>query len=325
MNKMTKIITQISTGLLVGGIANAQTTPTSPELVDALNGVFGKHAGARASHAKGVCVQGFFHPDTHQAQNVLASPLWQNNNAVPVTARFSIGGGNPKVSDKAKTVRGFALHIGSDLDLVLISAPVFMVSTPEEFIGFMAARNPDPITGKPDPEKIKAFNEATSSTKAQIKYLEETPVPASYAQSYYYGVNAFEFTNAKGHKSYGRWIFVPKSGSAGLTQEQLNNLDDNFLLPELSARLKQGPITFEVKLQLAKDGDNIKDPSIAWADSNPQVRMGEVEIKDLNNTCEPTMFNPALLPKGISMSEDPTLLVRTAAYGVSLGRRLSSQ
>ncbi|KAF1007799.1 MAG: Catalase-related peroxidase [Pseudomonas fluorescens] len=37
-----------------------QSTPT--QLVDALNGVFGKHAGARAVHAKGVVLEGQFTP-----------------------------------------------------------------------------------------------------------------------------------------------------------------------------------------------------------------------------------------------------------------------
>jgi hypothetical protein len=39
----------------VAGIAQ-QATPT--DLVDALNGLFGKHAGDRAAHAKGICLSG---------------------------------------------------------------------------------------------------------------------------------------------------------------------------------------------------------------------------------------------------------------------------
>src|SRR6516162_8597807 len=43
----------------VAGIAQ-QATPT--DLVDALNGLFGKHAGDRAAHTKGICLSGKFTP-----------------------------------------------------------------------------------------------------------------------------------------------------------------------------------------------------------------------------------------------------------------------
>jgi catalase len=33
------------------------------------------------------------------------------------------------------------------------------------------------------------------------------------------------------------------------------------------------------------------------------------------------MFNPALLPAGIDLSEDPILAIRAEAYAVSLSRR----
>ena len=37
------------------------------DLVNALNGVFGKHAGKRAAHAKGICVKGSFTPTSEAA------------------------------------------------------------------------------------------------------------------------------------------------------------------------------------------------------------------------------------------------------------------
>ena len=51
-------------GILVCALCRgASAQDVSPEkLVDSLNGVFGKHAMTRASHAKGVCVTGSFKP-----------------------------------------------------------------------------------------------------------------------------------------------------------------------------------------------------------------------------------------------------------------------
>jgi catalase len=42
--------------------------------------------------------------------------------------RFSVGGGNPNVSDKSRTVRGLSLRMKNDADaydLLMISGPVF--------------------------------------------------------------------------------------------------------------------------------------------------------------------------------------------------------
>lgn len=321
MSKLKQNMSQIGAGLLISGAACTQVAaaPSPVELVEALNGVFGKHSGARASHAKGLCAQGRFFPN-REALTVTEGTLWHEKQ-VPLQARFSVGGGNPRASDKGKTVRGLALHIGKDWDLVLMSAPVFMVATPEEFVGFMQARQADPATGKPNPERVKAFNAATPSTQGQIAYLEKAPVPASYAQTPYWGVNAFVLTNGKGEKVHGRWRVEPKAGHVGLSAEQMAQLGDDFLTPELTQRLSNGHVEFNLWLQLAQKGDDVKNPSIAWPTTNPEVRMGQIAITALNNTCEPTMFNPALLPQGMSVSEDPTLLVRAGSYGVSLGRR----
>jgi catalase len=283
--------------------------------------VFGKQAGARASHAKGVCVRGQFNPNA-QALTVTDGPLWRQT-SVPLVGRFSVGGGNPRASDKGKTVRGLSLRIGDQWDLVTLSAPAFMVATPEEFMGFMAARRPDPATGKPDPTRVKAFNAATPSTRAQIEYLEKASVPASYAQAPYWGVNAFEFINARGEKVHGRWRLEPTAGRLGLSEAQQAQLDDDFLSPELAARMAQGPVGFDVWLQLAQKGDDVTNPSVAWSTDNPHVNMGQLKITALDASCEPMMFNPATLPKGVALSQDPTLLVRAGAYAVSLGRRLA--
>ena len=319
---IAKTVQQVSAGILVSTAMCAQATqPAASDLVDALSGVFGKHSGARASHAKGACVQGHFAPSAETLQ-VTKGSLWKEK-TVPVQGRFSVGGGNPRASDKGKTVRGLALHIGTGWDLVLISAPVFMVATPEEFMEFMAARKPDPATGKPDAARVKAFNEKTPSTKAQIDFLTQAQVPASYAQVPYWGVNAFKFTNAQGKQTYGRWRLEPRAGQVGLTDAQLATFSDDFLLPELKQRLSQDTVVFNVWLQLAGPQDDVKNPSLAWSSTNPEVRMGQIVIDGLNDSCNPSMFNPALLPQGQALSEDPTLLVRAGSYGVSLSRRLT--
>ena len=43
-------------------VATAQEPPRPDQLVDALNGVYGKHPGDRAAHSKGICLTGQFTP-----------------------------------------------------------------------------------------------------------------------------------------------------------------------------------------------------------------------------------------------------------------------
>lgn len=164
--------------------AAGEATPEA--LVDALNAVFGKHKGLRASHAKGICAEGRWLP-TAEGRALSQSPLFAGE--APVVARFSLAGGNPKVSDKSRTPRGLALHIelpgGGEHDFVLLSAPVFAAKDPETFLGLLRARAPDPVTGKADPEKAKAFMDAHPDTKVQGAFMAKAPITASYATTPY--------------------------------------------------------------------------------------------------------------------------------------------
>jgi catalase len=122
-------------------------------LVDALNGVFGKHAGARGSHAKGQCVRGSFTP-TADAAGLSKAPMFAEPK--PLLGRFSFGGGNPKAGEKAKSPRGLALRFDPDgetpIDFVQLSAPIFFAATPEQVVEFLDVRKPG-ADGKPDPRK----------------------------------------------------------------------------------------------------------------------------------------------------------------------------
>lgn len=85
--------------------AAAQLDPS--RVVDAFEGVFGKQAGFRRSGAKGVCAVGEF--GGNEQGRALSSASAFSGRPVPVVARFSVGGGNPKAADNAKSVRGLAL------------------------------------------------------------------------------------------------------------------------------------------------------------------------------------------------------------------------
>ena len=295
--------------------------------VNALEGLAGPQPGFRRSGAKGVCASGHFVGNA--AGRDLSSAAVFKGEKIPVVARFSVGGGSPKASDKSKSVRGLALQFqlpnGEQWQMANISAPVFFVSKPEQFAPFVQARTADPATGKPNPEKLKAFNEANPDTLRQAAYLATAPVPASYATANFWGVNAFEFQ--KGNQSrFARWQFVPEAGVQGLTEDQLKTMGDDFLAAELRERVAKAPVSFDFRLQLAETGDNLLDPTLAWPEARTVVSAGKLVIDsvspDASGACDGMTFNPLVLPAGIKPSADPVLNARAAPYALSLGRRL---
>src|SRR5438105_7110128 len=58
------------------------------QIVDAFNGVFGVHPGARATHAKGVVLEGTFTPTGKATVVSKASHLQKKKIPVPTTIRF---------------------------------------------------------------------------------------------------------------------------------------------------------------------------------------------------------------------------------------------
>ena len=123
------------------------------QAADALNAVFGRHPGMRASHAKGICATGAF-TATRDAAGISKAPHFRGK-PVKVDVRFSVGGGNPKVSDKAPAVRGIAIRFSWDdgtTDLLAISAPMFFAATPEGFLTVTLPKAKEPA-GKKIPIK----------------------------------------------------------------------------------------------------------------------------------------------------------------------------
>ncbi len=300
------------------------------ELVDGLEAVFGTHAGARRSGAKGVCASGYFVGTKDGA--ALSSASAFSGAKIPVVARYSIGGGNPKAPDKSKSVRGLALQFdlpNSEQWLMAnISAPVFSAATPQSFLEFLQARAVDPATKKMDPAKVAASNASHPDHKPQIDYVNSFGVPASFAGLNYWGVNSFKFTNAAGAEQYGKWVFESATGQERFSDDILPRVPDVFLNDELRARVAKGVVEYNFKVQLAKDGDVIDNPTIVWPESRRTVTAGKLYITkveaDGEGACSPINFNPVVTPKGVDASSDPILQARSGSYAVSQGRRLSS-
>ncbi len=303
-------------------------TPTvSPVvLVDALNGVFGKHM-VRSSHAKGFCMTGQFEASS-AASTLTSAAMFKAGQSTPLIGRFSIGGGNPKAPDNAKSVRGIAIRADNGaerLEWIFISAPHFFAQTPEQFAEFLKVRVPDPTTGKMNPEAIAAFSKANPATTKQGSYLAGQPVPASFATVPYWSTSAFIATNSSGKSQPIRWRFEPVAGRVGLSDDEAKAKGADFLRAELTERIGKGAVVFNVIAQLAQTQDQLTDPTEPWPADRVEVNMGRLVIdRFTDRTCDREIFIPTVLPKGIAASADPTLAVRAGAYAVSLSRRLAN-
>lgn len=310
---------------LCAGAAQAEapvdTNPTA--LVDALNGTFGQHAGMRASHAKGFCAVGEFIP-AKGAADIVHGPLFKQAR-VPANLRFSVGGGNPKASDKSRSVRGLSMRLaaqGETWDLLLISEPAFFAATPASFVSFLQARVPDPATGKPDPAKIAAHNAAHPDGARQPALLAAHAAPASYAGTPYFSNNAFVFSDRRQRLQHARIVAEPDAGIGYLSAEQEKTLPDLFLHDELSARLAAGGAGFTLYAQLPAAGDALLDPSTVWQGA-AKVELGRLKVSALaaSEACDGVVYMRLALPTGIAPSDDPILHARNAAYAISLARR----
>jgi catalase len=297
------------------------------QLVETLGALAGSHPGFRAAHAKGIVCSGTFgaSPD---ARRVTRAPHLQGQK-IPTVIRFSNPSGNPDVHDglpgqRALSVK-FKLPDGKVADVLANSIEGFPVRTPEEFLAFLRAQLPDPVTGKPAPDAVPRFLAGRPAARAFIERLMKKPVPASYAQASYHAEHAFLFTAADGTSRFGRYRWIPEAGEAYLSPDDAGKRSPNFLRDELESRLRNGPAVFRLLLQLAAQNDPTDDVTALWPEDRPLTELGRLEVTAISPTSAADerrlVFDPTNRTDGIDLSADPILLARSAAYSISYDRR----
>jgi catalase len=311
--------------------AFAQEDPSPDAMVDAIQNITGVHKGLRRNHGKGFCGEGAF-KGSPEAAALSSSPLFSGASE-PVLFRFSIAGPNPAASDAAPGPRGLALQItlpgGALQDMVMLNAPVFAAATVQSFFERQVVSAPDPATGKPDPDKLKAYFADHPDAKPLMDWLKSHNPPPSYAETPYFSVHAFKFIDAAGRPQWVKWRFEPRDGAKALTADEMKASPPDFLESKLAERLKNGPVEWDMFVILGEAGDPIDNPSLVWPAERREVKAGTLTLAKAGEasagTCEDVMFDPNLLGPGIEASPDPILAYRSPAYAVSLGRRLEEK
>lgn len=283
--------------------------------------------GFRRAHSKGICIAGTFAPTPAAAQLSTARVFSQAS--TPVLGRFSNPGNDPHAPDNKAAVRGMALQLktddGQEWRMAMNSFPFFASSTPEGFQAMNVARLPDPATGKPDPEKMKAVLARHPEIANFMAWSKDAQTPDSLANTRFNGVNAFRLVDAQGRERAVRWSMRPHAPFVAADPKRLESASRDFLGEDLERRLAAGPLQWDMVMQFAAPGDPIEDPSKAWPDTRPETKFGTLTLMraeaQAGGPCFDLNFDPLILPKGIVATADPVLHARSAVYSVSFNRR----
>ncbi|HLY54680.1 MAG TPA: catalase family peroxidase [Stellaceae bacterium] len=323
-------------GVIVLGIAAAFAWVAgwlSPErlsparMVDTLESLDGTHAGFRRAHAKGVCVAGTF--ESNGAGVKLSRAAVFRPGKVPVIGRFALASGVPDLDDGGIPVRSLALRFlppgGDEWRTGMNNIPVFVARDAASFRELSLAARPDPATGKPDPDRMKAFLGTHPETAHAFQMIGAKPQAAGFGDDTYSGLNAFRFIDAAGTATSVRWAMMPAAQPTAALPKPDAAADKNRLFDALAAAFADGPLQWHLVATIAQAGDPTDDATAAWPQEREHVDLGTLTLDHIEaeapGNCRDITFDPLVLPDGIAPSDDPLLSARSGAYSESLRRR----
>ncbi len=297
----------------------------SEALIAQFDGIFGMHPGFRPAHAKGVLLTGTFTPSEGVAKLSKAPHFVKQS--TPVTVRFSDSTGLPMIPDNDANAnpKGMAIrfHLGERVhtDIVAHSTDGFPTRTGAEFLEFLKAL----ATSGPDVPSPKPIEIYLGSHPAALAFVQAPkPFPVSFGTEGFFGVTAVHFANAEGETRFARYRIVPEAGLEHLSDDEAKGKDTNYLLDEIKDRVGKGPVTFELKAQLADAGDLVDDATIHWPAEREVATLGTISLTELvaddASEQKTIIFDPIPRVEGIEPSDDPLLELRAAVYLIS-GRR----
>ena len=300
---------------------------TPGRFVNAFERADGVFSGFRRNHAKGVGVSGYFESNGQGAR--LSKAVVFRAGRVPVIGRFSFGGGDPNVADAPNMVRGlgllFWLPDGEQWRTAMVSLPVFPFHTPQDFYDNLVASQPDPATGKPDPEKISAFAASHPATVRALGIIQSHAPSSGFDNTAFNSLNAFRFIDAAGMSIPVRWSLAPAEPFAAVSTAGTAPTDKNYLFDALIASILQHPLQWHLIVTVGRPEDPTNDATLAWPDGREQVDVGTLTLDHIESEetslARDINFDPLVLPSGMAPSDDPLLSARSAIYSQSFTRR----
>jgi catalase len=321
------IILCVAGGFLYLGGWFSPNALTPARFVDAFERVAGVHSGFRRNHAKGVGVSGYF--ESNGAGARFSKAVVFNPGRVPVIGRFSFGGGDPNVVDAPNMVRGlgllFWLPDGEEWRTAMVNLPVFPFQTPQAFYDNLVASQPDPKTGKPDPEKMAAFAASHPATMRALGIIQSHAPSSGFDNTAFNSLNAFLFIDAAGKSIPVRWTLAPVQPFAAASAAATAQTDKSYMFDELIASIQRHPLQWHLLVTIGQPGDPTNDATVAWPDGREQVDLGTLTLDHIESEetslARDLNFDPLVLPSGMAPSDDPMLSARSAIYSQSFTRR----
>lgn len=316
--------TTLALAFLWAGGCFSPNRVTQNRLMGELHNAGSYGQGFRRAHAKGVCVSGWF--DASGKAVPLSQAAVFHEQHVPVIGRLALGVGQPYAPDSVATVRSMALRLmppnAPEWRTGMNDPPVLPLRDAQDASDFFAAQQIDPVTGKPDPARVKAFGMAHPWLKAAAEANKHRFISSGFADDTFYSLNSFIMVAADGSKTAVRWAMVPLQPPI-LGDEKIK--DHDYLFRHLITDIHEHPLQWRLVVTVAGKHDAINDPSQIWEEDDPKIDAGTLTLTAVQSEdggpCTGILFDPLILPPGIQPSADPILQVRSAAYMRSFSLR----
>jgi catalase len=241
----------------------------------------------------------------------------------PALGRFNLATNDPNAPDATVRVHGMGLRIappdGQEWRTAMIDPPFFAVATPQAFYDLLRA------SASKDPDAMKTFAGAHPEIAAFGAWAKSAPWSSSYAEDPFNSLNAFVFVDSSGALHAVRWSLVPTAQPVAISPEELAKRGPDYLEREIADRVRSGPLRWTMVVTVADPGDQTADPSKAWPAGRRAVTVGTLVVQQVqaeaDGPCRDINFDPAVLPSGITTSDDPFPAARSAAYRKSYDLR----
>jgi catalase len=216
----------------------------------------------------------------------------------------------------------FTLPDGTYTDIVANSHNGFFVGNGDDFLALLKAiASTNEKSAHPTP--IEAF---LGTHPAALKVIMDSKAPAkSFENLAFFGNNAVVFVDAAGNKHPGRYQIVPVAGVVKLDSATAAKKKPDYMFDDLKAAVARGPVKYTIYAQLANPGDQTNDGSVVWPSDRKRVKLGTLSVTKIapnSDELQKTLaFNPIFLTNGISPSDDPLPVLRSAVYALSVAHR----
>ena len=295
------------------------------EIVDKIHAVLGRFQGYRTLHADGRLYRGTF--KAYPSAQAYSRAIHLQGDELPVTVRFSKGGGDPFAHFSATVgmATRFYLPNGRVTNLIMLSQKLFVARSVEQFLALVDAAAPLEPGAGPNLEGLRAILPQHPNAAAVLQMRAESLAPTSFANTEFHAVHVFRLTNTDGAETIARIHWRPVAGVTGQPAAQLSAEDVSVLFAEFDERLTREPAVFDLELELAEAGDPLDDVTALWPEGRMRVSIGRLTVTGPTTEAEfgdPVMnHDPTVLVDGIDASDDPIIQIRRGVYEVSAALR----